>query len=159
MKDRRNKAYVMITLLLLMTSGLTACSNQKDENLIVSDMEIEGEADKVLSLENDCELWTRIGTVEDNYGQLRAYIIDNSSGEIIPLPLEELEAAVCLEQEPLWQYQDVDDDGKSDIIISGAFMLSDGTETSGMWIYRQTQDGGYELWEDAGSLNLMRKIA
>ena len=159
MKDRRNIAYVMITLLLLMTSGLAACSNQKDENLIVSDMEIEGEADKVLSLENDCELWTRIGTVEDNYGQLRAYIIDNSSGEIIPLPLEELEATVCLEQEPLWQYQDVDDDGKSDIMISGAFMLSDGTETSGMWVYRQTQDGGYELWEDAGRINLMRKIA
>ncbi|MBP3474843.1 MAG: hypothetical protein J6K48_00770 [Lachnospiraceae bacterium] len=55
--------------------------------------------------------------------------------------------------------QDTDEDGKSDIIITGTFQLPDGTETTGMWICRQTQNGGDELWEDAGRMNLMHKIA
>lgn len=161
MKDKGRfgyTAYIMIVVMLLSIVGLTACGNQDAEAKIVQDLEIEGEADKVLSLENDCELWMRIGTAEDNDGQLRAYIIDNVSGNIISLPLEELEADICVAQEPSWEYRDVDEDGKSDIVITGTFQLADGTETSGMWIYHQTQNGDYELWNKAGRLNLMRKI-
>lgn len=162
MKDGKRVRYamhIMIYMLIMGMSGLTACANHSVEAAIVQDLEIEGEADLVLFLENNCELWMRIGTVEDNYGQMRAYIIDTISGEITSLSLGELEAAICLDQEPLWEYKDADEDGKCDIIITGFFQLTDGTETSGMWIYRQTQNGGYEPWENAGKLNLMHKIA
>lgn len=151
--------HIMIYMLLLGIGGLTACGNQDAETVIVQNLKIEGEADKVLSLENDCELWMRIGTAEDNYGQLRAYIINNASGEISSLSLGELEEAICLDLEPVWEYQDADEDGKSDIIITGTFQLADGTETTGMWVYRQTQNGEYELWKDAGRLDLIHKIA
>lgn len=154
-----HSVHIMIYMLVLVIVGLTACGNQEAEAVSIQEPEIEGEADKVLSLDNNCELWMRIGTAEDNYGQLRAYIINNASGEIASLSLEELEAAICLDQEPAWEYQDADEDGKSDIIITGTFQLAGGIETTGMWVYRQTQNGGYELWKDAGRLNLIHKIA
>lgn len=158
-KDVGCVARIIICGLVYNMIGLSACGRADAEMMIVPDLEIEGDADKVLSLENDCELWMRTGNGEDNYGQLRAYIINNASGEIIPLSLEDLEAAVCLEQEPLWEYRDMDEDGKADISITGTFQLEDGTEVSGIWIYRQTSDGDYELWEDGGRMKLMRKIA
>ena len=154
-----------ILIFIICIPLFTGCGAKEEDkgftDGIMLALEMEGDVEKALDLENESELWVRTGKLEDNQGKIELFIYERKEQQIIKLDVGMFNGAVNVRNDQKWNYYDVNDDGKKDIVATGTFQVPNSgiSKELSMWIFVQTDDNTYEVWEDEGPFTPILKRA
>lgn len=154
-----------ILIFMICIPLFTGCGAKEEDkgfiDGIVLGLEAEGDVEKTLDLENESELWVRTGKLEDNQGEIELFIYERNEQQITKLDVGMFHGAVNVRNDQKWNYYDVNDDGKKDIVATGTFQVpnSEISKELSMWIFVQTDNNTYEVWEDEGPFTPILKRA